>query len=55
MEMFIKEIGLMIKLTAMVNIFMQKVQLIKADGTKTNKKEMDVKNGQMVHFMKVYT
>lgn len=54
-EMFIKEIGLMIKLMAMVNIFMQKEQHTKADGMKINKKEMDVKSGQMVHFMRVFT
>ena len=45
----------MIKLMDKENTFMLKVQLIKADGTKTNKKEMDVKSGLMVHFMKVYT
>ena len=55
MEMFIKEIGLMIKHMATENIFMLKVQLTKADGTKINKKVTVEKNGQMVHFMRVFT
>ena len=35
------------------NIFMLKVQHIKEVGTKISRKDKVVKNGQMVHFMKV--
>jgi hypothetical protein len=38
MEMFIKEIGLMIRLMEMESIFMQKEQHIKVAGLKINKK-----------------
>lgn len=55
MVMCIKEIGLMIKHTVMVNISMLKEQHTKVAGTKINKKEQDEKNGQMVHFMKEFT
>ena len=55
MVMYIKETGLMIKHTAMVNISMRKEQHTKVAGTKINKKEKDEKNGQMVPFMKEFT
>lgn len=50
--MYIKETGLMIKLTVMVSISMPKAQPIKDLGSKTNKKAVEKNNGQMDHFMK---
>jgi hypothetical protein len=51
METFTKEAGSEIKPMGKVNTFMLKEPLIKVAGTKTNKKAMEKKSGQMVHFI----
>ena len=55
MEMFTKEIGLMIKRMERVSTFMPKELLTKVAGLKTSKKAQEEKSGQMAHTTKELT